>query len=85
MVEAFVRNVDGVAVPLRKFLHHGDRRGLVIVRTEMHALHAEAFLVSEKFRLRKIHLFFASCLGARPLKFRPGHKIRQTDKANPAH
>ena len=49
----------------------------------MHTLYAQAFIVGEKFHLRKVFFLFGCCLLHCPVKFGTGDKFRQTDHGGP--
>ena len=84
VMEAGSRKVVLVAVFLQETVHQRNRCELVIVRADVHDLHAKTFVDREKLRAGTIDLFLFGCSLHRPVKIGLGDEVRQTDDGNPA-
>ena len=83
MVAACLCQVIGVTVGCQKCIHGRNRLRLPVVGADMHALHAQPLLNSQKFHGREILLLFRCSLLHRPREICLCHKVRQTDNGYP--
>ena len=76
--------VDGnlISLALGIFHHRLDRRRLVVIRADVHALYAETLLVAEELHLREIHLLLSGRFSDGPLKIFLRDEIREPDHRN---
>jgi hypothetical protein len=51
MVQALIRDIQGISLLFHERMHHGHGGGLFIIWPNVHALHAQALVNGQKLRL----------------------------------
>ena len=84
MVQSLIGDIQRIALLLHISMHPLHCGWLVVVGTDMQALHTQTLVIGEEFHLGKVRLLFPSGFFHRPVEVRLRHKIRQADDGDPA-
>lgn len=83
MVTPLLRQVERVSALTHIGMHGLDSGGLIVVATNVHALHAQSFLYREVLSHRAVNFLFLRRFLNRPVEILTRDKIRQPDNGNP--
>ena len=82
MVHAFSAYIRNIAILCRMLVHRFYCFRLVGIWTDMHALHAQPFIISKELHFGKVKPLFSGSFPDRPVKFISSNKIRKPDCRN---
>ena len=82
-MEPLVSNVQHIALLFHEGVHQCNRGGLIVIGPDVHALHAQPFVIGQEFHFGKVCLLLSLRFLNSPVKILPCHKIRQADDRDP--
>ena len=83
VVHSPIRYIQCVSLFFHKAVHCIYRNSLIVIRSDMHTLYTQTFLIGNKLNLRKILFFLCRSFPDSPVEIFHGNKIRQSNNRDP--